>query len=374
MIPTGADERWDKTEAAFADCPQSLETITLEHFKTKNPTEDRVPVLSDGFKTRPKDAWQHYTPVFNYTFIDDPRNSHFIETRVWSAGGLVFGAQSVCASVFDHTEQHVQETGHLVCVHRVTEGSASGLQDESPYSTPPYSIAFRAHSQTYSGVQTPGYAEGVYVLANTIEFDPSDHEGMLLYSPISTLGRLLNAEFDFFFHQLHAGATSLNRARVERLIGCFSFAVNGARSSADIRAQARAALGDLIRDFIEQHLHSPRLTTDAILNAFGVSRASLYRIFEADGGVRNYISTRRLVRAVFDLSTKPTVRGEISQIAEKWGFSSSGNFHRSVKTEFGVKPGSLFEHPLGYYFSGARKTSLSTFFDDATGWGEFRAI
>ena len=326
-----------------------------------------IPVMSAGFKTRPEDAWEHYTPVYNYTFIADPRNHKMIENRLWSAGMAIFGAQSVCASVYDHTQDHVAESGHLVCVHRFLEGTASGLHDDQPFSTPPYTVGIRDYSRPYKGIQTPGYSEAVYLLPSAIHFDPGQHRGTLAYAPSSTMGRVLNAEFDYFFGQLNAGAQTISRARFNRMVGCFTVAVNGAYANEDVRVQAREALGDLICDYIEEHLHLPTLTTKSILDEFGVSRASLYRIFEREGGVRNYISMRRLFRAVGELATKPTVRGEISKVAEHWGFSSNANFHRSVKTAFGVKPGSLFEYPIGFWTSRAGKTRLTSFFDDATG-------
>lgn len=339
----------------------------MGQFELRPESPNDIPVISAGFKTQPQDAWEHYTPIYNYTFIADPRNPKMIENRLWSAGTAIFGAQSVCASVYDHTQDHVAESGHLVCVHRYLEGTGSGLHDDLPFSTPPYTVGIRDYSRPYKGVQTPGFSQAVYLLPSAIHFDSGQHRGTLAYAPSSTMGRVLNAEFDYFFDRLNAGAQTISRARYSRMIGCFTVAVNGAYANEDVRVQAREALGDLISAFIEENLHLPTLTTKQILAEFGVSRASLYRIFEREGGVRNYISMRRLFRAVGELATKPTVRGEISKVAEHWGFSSNANFHRSVKTVFGVKPGSLFEHPIGFWTSNAAKTGLTQFFDETTG-------
>ena len=76
-----------------------------------------------------------------------------------------------------------------------------------------------------------------------------------------------------------------------------------------LRAEVRAGrmLGDLMvslaqkagqltptQRYIDKHLDSPRLSADAIARCFGWSRATLYRLFEPDGGLMKYIQRRRL--------------------------------------------------------------------------------
>ncbi|MEM9841424.1 MAG: helix-turn-helix domain-containing protein, partial [Pseudomonadota bacterium] len=68
--------------------------------------------------------------------------------------------------------------------------------------------------------------------------------------------------------------------------------------------------------------------------------------FQAEGGVRNYITRRRLQRAVLDIAENPTRRGQIHEAALRWGFASDTTFHRAVRREFGTSPGALFEMPI----------------------------
>ena len=306
----------------------------------------RIKVEASGFQATLKDAWEYYARAFDLTQLADPRNQSLITNQVWSAMGCVFGQHTVSASLFDHTKKHVNECGYLLCVHRYLSGGSYGTLGEHAYSTPPRTIGFRDYSSLYKGVQMPGISQGVYVSAEQVGFDPSRHVGMLSYSEQTTFGRVLNAEFDYFYDQLNAGATDLDAKRVERLLACFTLAITGPKASIDIRRQAREALRDTIGLFIEQNLQSEHLTTNTLLQRFGVSRATLFRMFENDGGVKTYISQRRLLHAMVDLASKKTLRGQISNVAERWGFSSLQQFHRSVKNVFGVSPGSLFEHPM----------------------------
>ena len=100
-----------------------------------------------------------------------------------------------------------------------------------------------------------------------------------------------------------------------------------------------------IQSYIEQNLSRMDLCAETLLPKFGVSRATLYRLFEEEGGVRNYIVDRRLFRAILDISTGPQHRGKIQQAAKRWGFSSAANFNRSVRHTFGGAPGALLRSP-----------------------------
>ena len=301
---------------------------------------------SAGFVVNPKDAWEQYTHIYDYTPIMSAQKVGLIQNKMWSTPSCIFGQQILHPGVYDHTRKHIRETEHLVCIHRYLHGETYGTTDGQPFSTRPGMIVFRDMSQLYFGIQTEGLAQGIYFPSAVIGYDPSRASNLLTYTQHSTLGRLLHAEFDFFFGELASGASSLDAMRFNRLIACFTLACQGKIANEDVRTVAREALADLIRTYIEENLASPDLTTTTILKSFGVSRASLYRIFAPDGGVRNYISRRRLFRAAVDLSKTATVRGRITRTAERWGFSSNANFHRSIKNVFGVKPGSMFQHPL----------------------------
>jgi AraC-like DNA-binding protein len=55
--------------------------------------------------------------------------------------------------------------------------------------------------------------------------------------------------------------------------------------------------------YIEANLGARDLGVDKLARTFGLSRASLYRLFEPVGGVASYIRTRRLARARQELTT-----------------------------------------------------------------------
>jgi AraC-like DNA-binding protein len=93
-----------------------------------------------------------------------------------------------------------------------------------------------------------------------------------------------------------------------------------------------------IRAFIEQHLLDPTLEPKTLIEAFGTTRSTLYRLFEPLGGVSAYIAQRRLYHAFRLLSDTRTPRGRISKLATELGYSHPSGFTRAFKDTFGLSP------------------------------------
>lgn len=91
---------------------------------------------------------------------------------------------------------------------------------------------------------------------------------------------------------------------------------------------------------IDQRLMDPALEPDLIARACGGSRATLYRAFEAEGGVRRYIQSRRLERAYRHLLTDDAPR-RIGDVALTHGFVSQPHFTRLFRSRFGCAPSSV---------------------------------
>jgi AraC-like DNA-binding protein len=89
---------------------------------------------------------------------------------------------------------------------------------------------------------------------------------------------------------------------------------------------------------IEDNLRSARLTPDVLCGTLGISRRSLYRLFEPLGGVHQYILRRRLShikRALIDWDNHE----RIADVAARFGFTCQETFWRAFKRQYGVSPG-----------------------------------
>jgi AraC-like DNA-binding protein len=95
-----------------------------------------------------------------------------------------------------------------------------------------------------------------------------------------------------------------------------------------------------IRDIIDHNLGSGHLQADRLCKLAGVSRSSLYRMFEPYGGVHRYVQRERLRRA-HALLADPECTKRISSIANDLCFADAAAFSRSFRQEFGYAPSEL---------------------------------
>ena len=110
-------------------------------------------------------------------------------------------------------------------------------------------------------------------------------------------------------------------------------------TSRSVVAAPLESFGSIAR-FIEANLASRELRIEEITRTFGLSRASLYRLFEPVGGVASYIRTRRLVRARKELTAPGLQDHRIGPIAYRAGFQSIPAFNRAFREAYGKTPGS----------------------------------
>lgn len=119
-------------------------------------------------------------------------------------------------------------------------------------------------------------------------------------------------------------------------------ALFAAAASAAVEGVAEASADDplvrAIRDHIEAHLADARLSPEAIGRHFGLSRASLYRLWRPSGGIAGHIRERRLFRAHLYLCAARDRRTSVVEVAHRCGFSNVGSFVRLYRSHYGCTP------------------------------------
>jgi AraC-like DNA-binding protein len=103
----------------------------------------------------------------------------------------------------------------------------------------------------------------------------------------------------------------------------------------------RAATVAAVKRHIERHLQSPALCVKELAASFGTSRASLYRLFETEGGLCHYIQQRRLLRAFSLLLSVEHAPRRILDLALDFRFASDATFNRAFRLRFGLPPGEV---------------------------------
>jgi AraC-like DNA-binding protein len=93
-----------------------------------------------------------------------------------------------------------------------------------------------------------------------------------------------------------------------------------------------------IRRFVDQNLLSKDLDVELIAANFGLSRASLYRLFAPIGGVAVYMRKQKLDRAFQDVISPEHAQKRIKSIAQLYGFDNFSAFTRLFRMTYGITP------------------------------------
>ncbi|WP_027686110.1 helix-turn-helix domain-containing protein [Rhizobium leguminosarum] len=286
-------------------------------------------------------AWQaHIAPLVDVHLPEgkSPEDGFLAEQIGWHLGDILIVQQRAHAhryirdqamlrsSPIDHWNVGLQRSGQAWTEvnRRVTETGAG-------------EILFMSLGSPYRGRMTDAEALLVFLPYELLARDAS-----LLQSAGNTVLSGSHAELlTGYLTGLETNLGNLTIEEVPRIIQTIGdMVVAGAASSTRTdtgQNQTNMGLMERAHRYIHVNLHSENLTPDMMCRALGISRTRLYQLFEANGGVLNYIRKRRLLQAYADLSNSADHR-PISEIAEAAGFEVAANFTRAFIHEFKLSP------------------------------------
>ena len=148
-------------------------------------------------------------------------------------------------------------------------------------------------------------------------------------------GRLIGAAIQEFYSQADHLTVSEAEATIESIVA-LATACARARLATDeakhVKSRRKAAL-----DYIEGHLGNARLGPDEIADAANVSRASLYRLLAAEGGIRAVLLTRRLDEALRLMLARQT-RALVDRDCQVLRLRRPSQFSPAFRMRFGTPP------------------------------------
>lgn len=155
----------------------------------------------------------------------------------------------------------------------------------------------------------------------------------------SASARLIASHLD----TLAAAAPDLTHVEATAAVDAAALMIAGAwsrvrESRAEVGAAMRATARRTARDYIDRHLMDERLSPESLPRQLRMSRATLYRLFEDEGGVAAYILGRRLDRCHALLAADSTGARTIGEVAFSHGFASDAHFSRTFRRRFGMAP------------------------------------
>ncbi|WP_426117101.1 helix-turn-helix transcriptional regulator [Pseudomonas sp. DSP3-2-2] len=120
---------------------------------------------------------------------------------------------------------------------------------------------------------------------------------------------------------------------VQLMLGAFA---KQAKLSGSVRAAARSAIFDQARRYVRENLYQPWLTPESVLVKLQLPRATLYRLFQHEGGLGRYIINCRLREAADEIVRYPN--RQIIEIAYSLGFNSASDFTRAFRRHYDMSP------------------------------------
>ena len=158
----------------------------------------------------------------------------------------------------------------------------------------------------------------------------------LVFPSGSGAARLIGGAMKEFYGQADDLTVGEGDAALEGIVA-LTTACARARLAGDaayhVKSRRKAAL-----DYIDAHLGDAKLSPDEIANAASVSRASLYRLFGAEGGIRSILSKRRLDEAIRLMLADNKDERPLKEIARCCGFAGMSQLTRAFHARFGLPP------------------------------------
>jgi AraC-like DNA-binding protein len=117
------------------------------------------------------------------------------------------------------------------------------------------------------------------------------------------------------------------------------------------RAIVRAMAFDHARSYVSANLSDSDLSPEQVVDSVGLARPTIYRLFQHEGGLSNYIRDVRLREAASNLIRFPDV--PVQEISAGVGFKSASDFSRAFRRAYGIAPQdarqqAVFVHPNGF--------------------------
>jgi AraC-like DNA-binding protein len=158
----------------------------------------------------------------------------------------------------------------------------------------------------------------------------------LLFSRGSGAARLIGAALEEFYAQADSLTMSEAEAAVEGIVAlttACALARLAGKKAGRVRSRRKAAL-----DYIDANLGNAHLGPDEVADAANMSRASLYRLLAAEGGIRIVLMKRRLDKALRLMLADNENERSLMHVAKDCGFAGVSQFSRAFHARFGAPP------------------------------------
>ena len=184
--------------------------------------------------------------------------------------------------------------------------------------------------------------------------------GLLLRAQTPVARLLKSLILDLYADAREIAATDARAVEAAAIDFVAAIVANQAPNQSSVERGLESSLHRHILNFIDAHLADPELGSAMLMAQFQISRAHLYRVFAADGGVATAIRGRRLDIAYRRLKAKESQTLSLTHLAYELGFAGSSQFSRAFRARFGVAPRDVKSNHSGRFREGYGTTLLQS--------------
>jgi len=225
-----------------------------------------------------------------------------------------------------------------VVIRVIRRGAVLGFLNGSPI--PLQAGHIHIHDGSCDVIDFSGHLTQTSVYIPYANLGMSESKGLthLKYPAGAPVGRLIDGALTSAISQMPSADSSDCSRVVEGFTGMMRALMRGIESCPEASDCAEAQRTRAMQDYLLDNLQYPDLGVATLCKTFAVSRATVYRLFAALGGVASYVKKIRLERAYQDLASGPAERGRILATALRYGFTDASSFSRAFRNEFGTSP------------------------------------
>lgn len=287
------------------------------------------------------EEWRHVVSPMFEVYPKMPTHLAGVEMVINQADDLFVSKVSMPLQLLVHDPKIQKSTRQdYVLFERFHAGGGKGEVGGIEFEAAPARLHLIDMSQRYLS-EKHHQAEGVCIPHHLLGFDPSKDRAFNSLDVNTPKGRLLVSAHEQLIAANDAGAFADVLELKDVFIGLVQqFMLGGDKRDLESRG-GELPLSLILRDYIASNLHRPDIDASHLMSAFDLSRPTLYRHFEGDGGVQRYIRNARLDRCYFELSGSRMERGRIAAVAARWHFNDPTQFSRLFRERFGVSPSAV---------------------------------
>lgn len=293
------------------------------------------------------EIWQSVCAPFCSVRALNSARMHGQDDMSVSAIGPIILFKGACGGhLVRRSPAQISGTPGFLLVTLYEAGHLTGMTENEPFEAHDGDLVLRDLDSSFEALRYPSQFQAILLPRKLLGLGPGDVPSLRILRRNDATVETVRTVMEEAFGVLRPEASLYSFEMMQRLLATIRMALLRPQASLSPRHAARQAQMRQIQIFIEQNLGRLDLSAETLLPEFGLSRATLYRLFEVQGGVRSYIVDRRLFRALLEISDMARRRGKIQRAAKRWGFSSPSNFNRSVQQVFGASPGALLRAPV----------------------------